>query len=292
MEVFQALFISFLSYAEVSDYLHLYFKMDIFHAIVLAIVQGITEFLPISSSAHLILVPKLLGWADQGLAFDVAVHVGTLLAVVVFLKKEIQQIAPAWLLGWRGFNWGVHGKLGWLVIFATIPVGLIGLLLGDFVEANLRAAWVIAASTLVFGILLAWADRKGAQNSAPIESLTWRQTLLVGMAQVFALIPGTSRSGVTMTALLALGFSRVAAARFSFLMAVPVIALSGFLKGTELATSEQTVEWGVLFLGAALSAIVAFACMHWFMRFVERVGMMPFVIYRILLSIVIVWLLV
>jgi undecaprenyl-diphosphatase len=292
VETFQPLFISSLSYAEVPDSFHLYFKMDIFHAIVLAVVQGITEFLPISSSAHLILVPKLLGWADQGLAFDVAVHVGTLLAVVVFLKKEIQQIAPAWFIGWRGFNWDVHGKLGWLVIFATIPVGLIGLLLGDFIEANLRAAWVIAASTLVFGILLGWADRKGGQNSAPVESLTWKQTFLVGMAQAFALIPGTSRSGVTMTALLALGFSRIAAARFSFLMAVPVIALSGLLKGTELAVSEQTVEWGVLLLGAVLSAVVAFACMHWFIRFVERVGMLPFVIYRILLSIVIVWFLV
>jgi undecaprenyl-diphosphatase len=182
----------------------------------------------------------------------------------------------------------VHGKLGWLVVFATIPVGLIGFLLGDSVEANLRAAWVIAASTLLFGLLLGWADRRGDQNSAPIESLTWKQTLLVGVAQAFALIPGTSRSGVTMTAMLALGFSRVAAARFSFLMAVPVIALSGLLKGAELALSAQAVEWGVLLLGAMLSATVAFACMHWFMRFVERVGMMPFVIYRILLSIVIV----
>jgi len=266
--------------------------MDIFHAIVLAIVQGITEFLPISSSAHLILVPKLFAWADQGLAFDVAVHVGTLVAVVVFLNKEIKQIAPAWVLGWRGFNWDIHGQLGWLIILATIPVGLVGLLLNDFIEANFRAAWIIAASTLFFGILLGWADRKGTQNSTPIESLTWKQTILVGMAQTLALIPGTSRSGVTMTALLALGFSRVAAARFSFLMAVPVIALSGLLKGAELAVSEQTVEWGVLLLGASLSAVVAFTCMHWFVRFVERVGMMPFVIYRILLSIVIVWVLV
>ncbi|MGK0375128.1 MAG: undecaprenyl-diphosphatase [Arenicella sp.] len=262
--------------------------MDIFQAIVLAIIQGITEFLPISSSAHLILVPKLFGWTDQGLAFDVAVHVGTLLAVVVFLKKEIKQIAPAWFAGWRGFDWDVHGKLGWLVVFATIPVGLVGLLFGDFIEANLRAAWVIATSTLVFGLLLGWADRKGDQNSAPVESLSWKQTFLVGIAQAFALIPGTSRSGVTMTAMLALGFSRVAAARFSFLLAVPVIALSGLLKGAELAVSDQAVDWGVLLLGATLSAIVAFACMHWFMRFVERVGMMPFVIYRILLSIVIV----
>lgn len=266
--------------------------MDIFQAIVLAIVQGISEFLPVSSSAHLILVPEVFGWPDQGLAFDVAVHVGTLLAVVVFLKKEIQQIVPAWFAGWRGYNWDVHGKLGWLVVLATIPVGLVGLAFGDFIEANLRAAWVIAASTLFFGLLLGWADRSGGQNSKAVESLTWKQTLMVGIAQAFALIPGTSRSGVTMTALLALGFSRVASARFSFLMAVPAIALPGLLKGAELAGSEQTIEWGVLALGAGLSALIAFACMHWFMRFVERVGMMPFVIYRILLSIVIVWLLV
>lgn len=266
--------------------------MDIFQAIVLAIVQGISEFLPVSSSAHLILVPEVFGWPDQGLAFDVAVHVGTLLAVVVFLKKEIQQIVPAWFAGWRGYNWDVHGKLGWLVVLATIPVGLVGLAFGDFIEANLRAAWVIAASTLFFGLLLGWADRSGGQNSKAVESLTWKQTLMVGIAQAFALIPGTSRSGVTMTALLALGFSRVASARFSFLMAVPAIALPGLLKGAELVGSEQTIEWGVLSLGAGLSALIAFACMHWFMRFVERVGMMPFVIYRILLSIVIVWLLV
>ncbi|MFT6407490.1 MAG: undecaprenyl-diphosphatase [Arenicella sp.] len=266
--------------------------MDIFQAIVLAIVQGISEFLPISSSAHLILVPKLLGWDDQGLAFDVAVHVGTLLAVAVFLKKELQQIVPAWFAGWRSFNWDVHGKLGWLVVLATIPAGFVGLLFGDFIESNLRSAWVIAASTLAFGVLLGWADHKGEQNTGAVESLTWKQTLLIGMAQAFALVPGTSRSGVTMTALLALGFSRGASARFSFLMAVPIIALSGLLKGAELAVSEDAIEWGVLPLGATLSAIVAFTCMHWFMRFVERVGMMPFVIYRILLSILIVWLLV
>jgi len=266
--------------------------MDIFQAIVLSLIQGISEFLPISSSAHLILAPELFGWADQGLAFDVAVHVGTLLAVVVFLKKEIQQIVPAWFSGWLGFNWDMHGKLGWLIVLATIPLGIMGLVFADFVEASLRAAWVIAASTLFFGLLLGWADRSGEQNTKPVESLTWKHTLLVGMAQAFALIPGTSRSGVTMTALLALGFSRVASARFSFLMAVPAIASAGLLKGLELSNSELAIEWGVLALGATLSAVIAFSCMHWFMHFVERVGMMPFVIYRIVLSIVIVWLLV
>lgn len=262
--------------------------MDIFQAIILAVVQGITEFLPISSSAHLILIPEFLGWADQGLAFDVAVHVGTLFAVVVFLKKEILQIVPAWFSGWRDFKWNMHGKLGWLIILATIPLGIAGLLFKDIVETDLRSAWVIAASTLIFGLILGWADRAGDKNIKPVNSLTWRQTLLVGIAQIFALIPGTSRSGVTMTALLALGFSRVASARFSFLMAVPAIALPGLLKGAELATSEQQIAWSLLIFGAVMSAFTAFACMHWFMRFVERVGMMPFVIYRILLSVVIV----
>ena len=262
--------------------------MDIFQAIVLAVVQGISEFLPISSSAHLILVPKLLGWADQGLAFDVAVHVGTLIAVIVFLKKEIQQIVPAWLIGWRRFNWDTNGQLGWLIVLATIPLGIFGLLFKDIVETDLRSALVIAGSTLVFGLLLGWADRGGDKNQTQMESLNWKQTLIVGFAQALALIPGTSRSGITMTAMLALGFSRVAAARFSFLMAVPAIALPGLLKGVELASSTVSIDWSILILGASLSATIAFICMHWFMRFVERVGMMPFVIYRILLAVIIV----
>lgn len=262
--------------------------MDIFQAVILAIVQGIAEFLPISSSAHLILVPELVGWDDQGLAFDLAVHVGTLLAVMVFLKKEIQQIVPAWFVGWKGFNWDTYGKLGWLVILATIPLGIAGLLLKDIVENDLRSALVIAASTLIFGLLLGWADRGGDKNTQALENITWKQTLMVGAAQAFALIPGTSRSGVTMTALLAMGFTRIASARFSFLMAVPAIALPGLLKGMELASTNEPVAWAFLIIGATVSAVMAFTCMHWFMRFVERVGMMPFVIYRILLSIVIV----
>jgi undecaprenyl-diphosphatase len=261
--------------------------MEPLQAIVLAIIQGITEFLPISSSAHLILVPELLGWPDQGLAFDVAVHVGTLIAVVAFLRNEILQIVPAWFAGWRGMQWGTSGKLGWLLILATIPVGLVGLLAGDFVEAHLRSVAVIAASTLAFGLLLGWADRQGEQNITPMESLTWKQTLFVGAAQTLALIPGTSRSGITMTALLGLGYSREASARFSFLMAVPAIALPGLLKGAELAADSATSDWSNLLIGVAASAVMAFLCMHVFMRLIQKVGMAPFVIYRIVLAIVI-----
>jgi len=162
------------------------------------------------------------------------------------------------------------------------------LLAKDYIELYLRTPLVIAASTFVFGILLWWADRGGDKNITPIEQLSWKQTLMVGFAQAFALIPGTSRSGVTMTAMLALGFSRIAAARFSFLLAVPAIALPGLLKGEELVSSAESVAWDVLAIGILVSAVMAFACMHWFMRFIERVGMTPFVIYRILLAIVIV----
>lgn len=262
--------------------------MDTFQAVILAIVQGIAEFLPISSSAHLILVPELLAWQDQGLAFDLAVHVGTLAAVVVFLKKEIMAIVPAWFKGWQNRQWDAYGQLGWMIVLATIPLGIFGLLFKDIIENDLRSALVIAVSTFFFALLLAWADRGGDKNTQDLENITWQQTLIVGFAQALALIPGTSRSGVTMTALLAMGFSRIASARFSFLMAVPAIALPGLLKGLELATTNEPVAWNFLFIGAIVSAIMAFACMHWFMRFVERVGMMPFVIYRIILSIVIV----
>jgi len=262
--------------------------MDFFQALILAIVQGLTEFLPISSSAHLILVPALLGWQDQGLAFDVAVHVGTLIAVVLFLKNEIHAIVPAWFSGWKGFSWGTQGKLGWLIVLATVPLGLFGFIGQDFIEANMRSAGIIAASTLIFGLLLGWADRSGNKNVKPVESLTWGQTLIVGGAQALALIPGTSRSGITMTAMLALGYSRVASARFSFLMAVPAIALPGLLKTVQLIESATPVAWNLLATGVIVSATVAFLCMQLFMRFVQQVGMLPFVIYRILLSIVIV----
>lgn len=266
--------------------------MDIYQAIVLAIVQGVSEFLPISSSAHLILVPEILGWPDQGLAFDVAVHLGTLIAVVAFLKREMLLIVPAWFKGWNGFAWDAHGKLGWLLVIATIPVGLVGLLAMDFIQDNLRSAMVIAASTLLFGLLLGWADRGGEKNQLAMQQLTWRSTLLVGCAQALALIPGTSRSGITMTAMLALGFTRQAAARFSFLMAVPAIALPGLLKGAELANSASATEWLPLLTGVAVSALLAFTCMNLFMRFIQRVGMLPFVVYRVVLALLIVVLLV
>ena len=261
--------------------------MDLLHALVLAIVQGITEFLPVSSSAHLVLVPEFLGWPASGLAFDVAVHVGTLLAVVVFLREELLQIIRGWLSGWVRRDWNHDGLLGWLLIIAALPIGLGGLLAEDFIEAFLRTASVIAIATFVFGLLLGWADRKGESHTATLKEMNFSHALLVGLAQVLALIPGASRSGVTMTALLALGYDRIASAKFSFLLAVPTILLPGLLKSNDLINSEQAVDWVPIIVGVAASAVVALLSMHWFIRLVTRVGMLPFVLYRVLLAVVI-----
>lgn len=264
--------------------------MDYFQAIILAIVQGITEFLPVSSSAHLILTPRLLNWNDQGLAFDVAVHVGTLVAVVFFLRTEIQQIIPAWFSGFKNQQWNASGRLGWWLLLATIPVGLVGMLGSNWIEANLREPYVIALSTLIFGLLLGLADRGGDKNDKSLLSMSLTHAvLIIGMAQTLALIPGTSRSGITMTAALFLGYQRTAAAKFSFLLAVPTIVLSGLLKGKELFEIADTIAWGPIIAGIIVSAAFALLCMHWFIRIVEGLGMQPFVYYRVLLAIFIVF---
>jgi undecaprenyl-diphosphatase len=260
--------------------------VDIFQAIILALVQGLTEFLPVSSSAHLILVPVLLGWEDQGLAFDVAVHVGTLMAVAYYLRREIIAIVPAWLHGWSGLQWDQQGKLGWWVVLATIPVGLFGLFGGTFIENNLRSPLVIATTTLVFGLALAWADRGAESKHRVLSDLGWKDAALIGLAQAFALVPGSSRSGMTMMAALFLGLTRVDAARFSFLLSVPAIVLPGFLKGAALLAADTSVDWLVLATGVLVSAITAFLCIKAFMAFVTRVGLMPFVYYRVILAIV------
>ena len=172
--------------------------MSTVEVFILALIQGLTEFLPISSSAHLILPSAILGWQDQGLAFDVAVHVGTLLAVVLYFRKEVGSMAVAWFGTLKGERDNFDGKLAWWIIFATIPAGLFGLLGKDFIEEHLRSALVIAATTLLFGFLLGFADIKAKQNKS-IENLGFKGAMLIGLAQAIALIPGTSRSGITMT---------------------------------------------------------------------------------------------
>jgi undecaprenyl-diphosphatase len=257
--------------------------MSIIEIIVLALIQGLTEFLPISSSAHLILPSQILGWEDQGLAFDVAVHVGTLVAVVIYFRKEVVDILGAWFKSFGQQGASDDSKLGWWIIIGTIPAAVLGLAFKDLIELYLRSAWVIAVTTIVFGLLLWYADVKGKQIKT-IYQLNWKSALMIGMAQAMAMIPGTSRSGITMTAGLMLGMNKQSAARFSFLLAIPVISMMGLYYTAELALGDEVVDWTTLILGAGLSFISAYACIFLFLKIIERMGMMPFVIYRLLLG--------
>lgn len=257
--------------------------MDFLQIVFLALVQGFTEFLPISSSAHLILVPKFLGWEDQGLAFDVALHVGTLLAVIYYFKEDIFKIIKDFLESFKKRKSVGESTLGWAVLIGTIPVGLAGLSFNDFISDNLRSPYVIASTTLIFGLALFFSDRKIGKKSE--INITIPIAILIGIAQAIALIPGTSRSGITMTAALFLGFSRVASARFSFLLSIPVIVLAGGLKIIELIKSETVVVWSELFLGVGLSAISAYICIYFFLKLISKISMLPFVIYRLLLGV-------
>jgi undecaprenyl-diphosphatase len=249
----------------------------------LAILQGLTEFLPISSSAHLILLPHLGGWADQGLAFDVAVHVGTLSAVVLYFRHELKAMTRDFFRSLAERRTVGESRLAWAVLLGTIPVGLAGLLFKDAVETVLRSPLVIAATTIAFGVLLGWADWRGRRTRSE-HGITWGDVAVIGIAQALALIPGVSRSGITMTAGLMQGLTREAAARFSFLLSIPVIVLAGGLNALELAQAGHPVAWGELFMGALLSGISAYLCIHYFLRLLERMGMLPFVVYRLLLG--------
>lgn len=258
--------------------------MDILQIIVLALVQGLTEFLPISSSAHLILVPVLTGWDDQGLAFDVAVHVGTLTAVVLYFRKEISKMIFAWFASLKGKH-SEDSKLAWGVLIGTIPVGIAGLLFKDVISEHLRTPLVIAATTIIFGFLLWYADWSGNRKRDE-HTLSWKDIIFIGCAQAVALIPGTSRSGITITAGLLLGLTAPAAARFSFLLSIPVIVLAGGVETLEYLEVASINDMNDLIIGALISAVSAYLCIHYFLMLLERVGMTPFVIYRLLLGIV------
>lgn len=257
--------------------------MDIIQAISLALLQGLTEFLPISSSAHLILLPVILGWEDQGLAFDVAVHVGTLTAVVAYYRKDLLTIIAAWFGSLTGKGASDDSRLAWYVVLGTIPVGLAGLSMPHSLEESLRSPLVIATSTIVFAMLL-WASEKFATERRTVVNLF--DALLVGVFQAIALIPGTSRAGITITAGLFSGLQREQAARFSFLLSIPVIALAGMLKAFELFKSDIEVMWDFMAIGAAISCVVAYLTIGWFLKLLNRIGMIPFVWYRLALGIV------
>ncbi|MDH3637878.1 MAG: undecaprenyl-diphosphate phosphatase [Gammaproteobacteria bacterium] len=257
--------------------------MDGVQTVALAVLQGLTEFLPISSSAHLVLLPFLFDWPDQGLAFDVAVHVGSLAAVVTYFWGELRELWVGWWGHVNGGHASAESRLAWAIIVATIPVVTLGGLFADWIEASLRDPIPIALATLVFGLLLWVADRSGARRRDE-HAITWRDVAIIGVAQALALIPGTSRSGITITAGLWVGLTRTAAARFSFLLSIPVIVLAGGYNAVRLLSSPVPVLWGLIAVGAVVSGVTAYLCIHWFLKLIDQIGLIPFVIYRLILA--------
>lgn len=276
----------------------LYPAMTYLQAVILALVQGVTEFLPISSSAHLVLVPHLFGWPDQGLGFDVATNTGTLVAVMVYFRHEVAALTRA---GLRSLAPGSpesrgqaprlthNAKLAWAVALGTIPVAVAGLAAHDWVASAARDARIIAATSIGFGLVLWWADRAGARRR-DLGSLSWVDTAVVGLAQALALVPGTSRSGITITAGLARGFTREEAARFSFLLYVPVGVLAAAKEAWDFlqAGGAGQAPIGPVLVGFAVSAAAAFVTIGALLAWVRRQSLTVFVVYRVLLGLAIV----
>lgn len=258
--------------------------MSEYQALMLALLQGLTEFLPVSSSAHLILPSQLLGWPDQGMAFDVAVHLGTLAAVVLYFRQDLKLMSAAWFrsLHTRRCD-DEQGRLAWFILLATLPAALAGFFLNGWISAHLRSALVIALSTLVFGLLMGFADWRGRKETE-LQRLTWHQVLLIGLAQALALIPGTSRSGITMTMALLLGLTPTAAARFSFLLSIPVILMAGSYELVKLLKADAVVPWLEIGIGFGVAFVSAFLVIHLFLQALSRIGLWPFVLYRLLLA--------
>lgn len=265
--------------------------MTTLQIVLLAVVQGLTEFLPISSSGHLVLAPYLLDWTDQGLAFDVAVHFGSLVAVCIFFRKDIAALLSGGLQLLGGKVETQESRLALAIGLGTIPAAIGGLLFASWIEVNLRDPAVIVYTLAGYGILMAVADRLG-KSERNITGVGLKDALIIGCAQALALVPGTSRSGITITAARFLGFARQDAARFSFLLSAPVILLAASYKFLQLVTGDETVAWGQLGLGAFVSCVVAYLSIEFFMRFVTRIGLAPFAIYRLILAAIIFYVLV
>ena len=273
-----------------------WWESDVFAAVILGIVQGITEFLPISSSGHLAVLPWAFGWSSpvlNSLPFTVALHVGTLLAVLLVFRRDVLALAAAFLrsLRERDVQAEPERRLAWLLILATLPAVVAGLLLENAAATVLRAPWVIAAALAGVGVLL-WVVDARHTGARVCDSLGWREALLIGLAQALAIVPGVSRSGSTITMGMMLGLSRVQAARFSFLLMAPVIFGAGVWEARHLDSAALSGGGGALFSAGFLSAlVVGYLCIRVFLRYLQRGRLWPLALYRIALAVVIVVLL-
>jgi undecaprenyl-diphosphatase len=259
-----------------------------FEAVVLGLVQGLTEFLPISSSAHLRIVSELAGWEDPGAAFTAVTQLGTEAALLLYFRRDIADILRTWALSL--FRPELRGELaarmGWYVIVGTLPIGVLGLLFQNTIEDSFRNLWLIATTLVVFGVILGAADAV-ARNTKPLEKLTFQNALLYGGAQALALIPGVSRSGGTISAGLLMGYRREAAARYSFLLAIPAVVLSGLFELKDVVSGEAPVTWGPTLVATVIAFFVALGVIAFFLRYIATHTFRPFVVYRVLLGLVV-----
>jgi len=258
--------------------------MNFLQLLLIAVVQGITEFLPISSSGHLILIPHLTSFPDQGPMIDVAVHVGSLLAIIIYFWRDVVGLARGGFASVGLADDPLQKRLFWWVVVGTIPAVGLGLFLklGGYME-SFRITDLVAVNLIVYGLLLGAADRWGRQEKS-FEDVTLRDAILVGIAQAMALIPGTSRSGATMTAARALGYKRVEAARFSFLLAIPAVTGAGLLAALDLAEASSQMQLDALIAGL-LTFVAAFLTMAFLMNFLKKASMLVFVIYRVAMGV-------
>ena len=257
--------------------------MTFLQLVTLAFVQGVTEFLPVSSSAHLILVAKFTTWTDQGLSLDIAAHLGSLIAVCVYFRKDISRLWYSWFPNERKDIRCGDRLLSICLIVATLPIVLSGLVFHDFIAAELRSVYVIGVMTIVFGVVL-WISDTISSKSRLLDSVNWRDAIFIGVIQTLALIPGTSRSGVTISAALLLGFSRESAVRFSFLLSIPTISAAVVYEIVANSFAIGPEQWLMLGTMTALSAIFAYGGIYYFIRLLDRVGMLPFILYRLILG--------
>ena len=256
------------------------------HAIVLGIVQGATEFLPVSSSGHLILVPRLFGWPDQGLAFDAAVHLGTVLALLIYFTGDLRRLAAGILEGRPA-----DLRLAAGVVLGSIPAGLAGLAFQRVIESKLRSVTVVAVSTILWALVLWYADRRAARNRVhDLREVGVGRALAVGFAQPLALVPGTSRSGITLSAGLLAGLDRATAARFAFLLGLPITLAAGLLEASTLVHAGSTGDGlGVIALGVTTSFVAGLAAIRFLVSYLQRRTLLVFVFYRIALGVLLLW---
>ena len=257
--------------------------MEYSHLLILGLVQGLTEFLPVSSSAHLILLPRLAGWEDQGLVFDIFAHLGSLVAVLLYFRKDLMRIVPDWANSLHRPSATGDGRICWYLIIATFPSAVAGLLLFEIVSTIFRNPLLIACTSIFFALVLWLADTTGKRVRKE-QHLSIMDAVWIGMAQVLSLVPGTSRSGITMTAGLFLGLDRHTAARFSFLLALPTILLAGSYDVYKYFQAGTEADPAALAVIVTASVVSSWCAIHFFLTLIERTGMLPYVLYRLLLG--------